>query len=125
MKRNRSATEAMQFVEKKSYVTNDGRWVLYGLDWKRQVKSLRERCGGRCEYEINIASPFFDPEAPERARCSRKAAHPHHRIKRSKGRDDRMVNLIALCVVHHREQHPEKQPMWTRRGAVRDEGVSA
>lgn len=120
-KADKQLTQQRQFVERKSYITKDGREVLYGLDWKRRVKQLEARCGGRCEYMI---PDLAEGGVPEGFRCAREAAHPHHRVKRSKGRDDRLENLVALCKKHHRQQHPEKEPMWTRRGAVRDEGVS-
>lgn len=102
MKADKQLTEQRQFVERKSYVASDGREVLYKLDWKRRVKQLEARCGGRCEH-------IFKTSEGEEMRCSRPAAHPHHLVKRSKGRDDRISNLAALCVFHHRAMHPEKQ----------------
>lgn len=99
MKADKQATEARKFVESKSHVTKDGREVLYKLDWQRRVKELRERCGGRCEYLIYITSdaegePIFE-------RCAREAADPHHIKLRSRSRDDRMTNLLAVCRFHH------------------------
>jgi 5-methylcytosine-specific restriction endonuclease McrA len=44
--------------------------------------------------------------------------HCHHIIKRSDGRDDRLANLIGLCSVCHRLEHPEKQTRWTKRSAA-------
>ena len=108
MKADRQLTEQRQFVERKSYVAADGREVLYKLDWKRRVKQLQDRCGGRCEH-------IFKTAAGEEMRCSRAAAHAHHVVKRSKGRDDRISNLVALCIFHHVEMHPEKQIQGVKR----------
>ena len=94
MKADRQLTEQRQFVERKSYVAKDGREILVGLDWQRRVKQLRERCGGRCEYVFHTAEG-------EDMRCAREAADPHHIKLRSRGRDDRLSNLLAVCRHHH------------------------
>jgi hypothetical protein len=91
MKRDIDATAERKFVERKSHVTKDGREVLYKIDWQRRVQELRQRCGGRCEYMIPLAN----------IRCSREAADPHHIKLRSRGRDDRLSNLLAVCRYHH------------------------
>jgi hypothetical protein len=97
-KADRAATEARKFVERKSHVTKEGREVLYKLDWKRRVIELRERCGGRCEYVIH---GIGEVTADGGLRCSREAADPHHIKLRSRGRDDRLSNLLAVCRHHH------------------------
>jgi len=85
------------YIERKSYVRNDGSEVLYGLDWRRRKVQLWERCGGKCEYIITHGyRPLLD------VRCQRTAEDPHHKVPRSKRRDDRISNLIALCRYHHR-----------------------
>lgn len=94
MKADRQLTEQRQFVERRSYITKDGREVLVGLDWQRRLQQLRNRCAGRCEY-------VFKTEAGEEMRCARPAQDPHHVVLRSKGRDDRMANLQAVCRHHH------------------------
>ena len=99
MKADRQMTEARQFVEPKSHVTKDGRWVLHGLDWKRQVNALRVRCGGRCEYRIPGSEIA---EGGELMRCCREAADPHHKTLRSRKRDDRLEALLAVCRHHHK-----------------------
>lgn len=99
-KADRQATEARNFVERKSYVAADGREVLYGLDWKRRVKELRERCGGRCEF-VNGHVEDGNEEVIGIFRCVREAADPHHIKLRSRGRDDRLSNLLAVCRHHH------------------------
>lgn len=98
-KSDQQATEAMRFVEKKSHVTKDGRHVLYKLDWQRRVKELRERCGGQCEYMIPLDN--LTVGGVPAVRCSREAADPHHIKLRSRGRDDRLTNLMAVCRHHH------------------------
>lgn len=98
VKRDVAATEAMQFVEKKSHVCKDGRHILFGLDWKRRVKQLRDRCGGQCEYEM---TEYRGSERIMTIRCQREAADPHHIKLRSRGRDDRLTNLMGICRHHH------------------------
>jgi hypothetical protein len=104
VKRDVQATEAKHFVDPRSYVSKDGREVLYKEDWLARVVELDKRCGGRCE-DLNTF----------RMRCPAKAAHPHHIIKRSKGRDDRLKNLLALCNFHHSQRHPEFYTRWSKR----------
>ena len=96
MKADLQLTAQRQFVERKSYVCKDGREVLHGVDWQRRVKQLRERCGGRCEYMIE-----HPEDAMPSIRCAREAADPHHIKLRSRGRDDRLLNLMAVCRHHH------------------------
>lgn len=93
-KADRQLTEQRQFVERRSYVCRDGREVLTGLDWQRRLQQLRNRCQGRCEY-------IFKTADGEEMRCARPAQDPHHIKLRSKGRDDRMENLLAVCRHHH------------------------
>lgn len=112
MKRDVQATANRRFKDPRSYVTPAGDEVLYEEDWNERKFELLQRSRGQCENIINGR------------RCTRDCADPHHVTKRSVRRDDRMSNLKALCPGCHRKQHPEKEPMWTRRGAVRDEGVS-
>lgn len=103
-KRDVQATEAKHFFSPKSYVAKDGREVLFHLDWKQRVGELRQRCGGRCEYEI--------PYGGISTRCLREAADPDHIIPRSKGRDDRLSNLQGLCRLHHELKHKARNPRW-------------
>lgn len=65
----------------------DGREKLEGYDWVKRVKELRKRSGGRCEGIIPYSS----------LRCWHKATEPHHKVKRSVLRDDRLENLEHLC----------------------------
>jgi hypothetical protein len=108
-KADKQATDARKFVEPKSHVTKDGREVLHKLDWQRRVKELRERCGGRCEYRL-LGTALM--EGGEDMRCCNAAADPHHIKLRSRSRDDRMTNLLAVCRHHHRildaEQRKER-----------------
>jgi len=105
---DRQATVAMRFEHPKSLVMKDGREILHGADWRRRKAELLERCGGYCE-----AVSFWAGEEP--IRCSREADDPDHVVKRSKGRDDRLDALMALCRHHHQLKHPEFRPRWTRR----------
>jgi len=79
------------YSDPKSFVRDDGSEVLYGNDWKKRVDvELFLRCGGRCEHQQYWTG-----------RCTSDADDPHHIIPRSKGRDDRLENLQALCRYHH------------------------
>ena len=106
-KRDVQATEAANFFSPKSYVDKQGGEVLFGLDWKERKGQLWARCGGRCEQ---ITSDGM--------RCRSEAHDPDHIIPRSKGRNDALSNLQALCRLHHDLKHPEKQPQWSKREAV-------
>lgn len=100
MKADKQATETRKFVESKSHVTKDGREVLYKLDWQRRVKELRERCGGQCENVLGVKVDYsngYGVITDQEVRCTREAADPHHIHLRSRGRDDRMSNLLAVC----------------------------
>lgn len=105
MKRDRQATIDKQFLDPRSYVTPDGREVLYGEDWDARVEDLRLRSGGKCEW-IGLEGKFH---------CLSPAQDPDHIVKRSKKRDDRLSNLQALCRYHHDLKHPEFRPKWTPR----------
>lgn len=94
MKSDRQATEAAQFLDPRSYVTKDQREVLYGRDWKARKRELLERCKGRCEADCRWRDHNVQ-------RCRSEAADPHHKIRRSVSRDDRLSNLLALCRFHH------------------------
>ena len=78
------------YVEAKSVVKMDGSERLVGRDWKRRKQELAARSGGRCEW-VNS-----DGE-----RCRSAARDPHHIIERSRHRDDRAENLLAVCGLHH------------------------
>lgn len=103
--KDKEATEARRFEHAKSKVMKDGREILCGQDWKDRVEELRQRSGGRCEQQIKgvIAT-----------RCRSEAADPHHIVRRSKLRDDRLSNLQALCRLHH-DLLDERKPHWTER----------
>jgi hypothetical protein len=111
VKSDKILTELANFSDPRSYVRRDGSEVLYEADWKARVKELSGRAEERCEHIFLVDGCEY--------RCSGEAAHPHHRVKRSRFRDDRISNLIALCVPCHRREHPEKQPQWTHRGVAR------
>jgi 5-methylcytosine-specific restriction endonuclease McrA len=95
IRRDAKATAEAHFSDPKSYITPDGREILFKADWHRRLEELQERSKGKCEE------------------CSRPAAHAHHVLKRSIERDDRLLNLQALCHTCHAKKHPEKQVRWT------------
>ena len=113
MKRDRIATEARHFLSPKSYVTKDGREILYADDWKVRKQELWIRAGGRCENEWTFGCDIGAPMT----RCRNEAADPHHVIPRSKGRNDVLENLVALCRACH-DQLDRRKPRWTKRESV-------
>lgn len=99
------------YTDPRSYVRRDGSEVLKGEDWQRRVAELAERSGGRCEEEIVRAD---NPRMP--LWCINVARDPHHKIKRSLYRDDRLTNLAHLCGWHHDEKDGRK-PRFSARGS--------
>lgn len=83
------------YSDPKTRVYFDGRERLAGIDWVRRKKELWERCGGRCERWVGKWG------GENHDRCRSEAHDPHHIEKRSKKRDDRLSNLMALCRMHH------------------------
>ena len=94
IQRDRQATEERHFKDWRSRVLKDGREILAGDDWKARKSELWERCGGQCEAWREIIG------IPE-VRCTAEAEDPHHLVKRSIKRDDRLNALQALCRFHH------------------------
>jgi hypothetical protein len=107
LKRDRQATEARHFLDKKSYVAPDGREVLYGLDWKMRKQELLKRSLGRCE-RFSILGKSHD------AWCRAEGGEPHHIKKRWPLRDDRLENLANLSHWCHLAED-ERKPRWTKR----------
>ena len=100
--KDRVRTMEQQYLDKRSYMTMDGREILYGEDWRARKAELRFRAGGICEYFMC---------------CSAEGTEPHHLIRRSKGRDDRLKNLVLLCHYHHaliEKEGPNRRPRWTK-----------
>jgi hypothetical protein len=89
-----------------SYVRRDGSEVLKGNDWKQRVWQLKTRSGGNCE-RFSILGKGHVSE------CSMTGIHPHHIIKRSTRRDDRLSNLAWLSGVCHAAEDP-RQPQWSK-----------
>lgn len=97
------------YTDLSTYVRRDGSEVLKGADWRQRVEELRERSGGRCEHEEAT------PDNPRvMHRCSMAARDPHHKIRRSLRRDDRLENLLHVCRPHH-DDADDRNPKWTKR----------
>lgn len=108
---DREAKIRLGYKDPGSFVRLDGSEVLFGEDWTRRKMELWERSGGRCEYE----EPWkvWPWGAPPFEKCMREADDPHHVKLRSKQRDDRLSNLMALCRFHHRKT--DKRQVWLGR----------
>ena len=114
LKRDPEATRAAHFENHLSYIAPDGREVLYGVDWIARKYQVWCRGGGKCEQRLEsvvLAKESRWVNVDER--CRSEMAHVHHKIKRSKQRDDRLSNLEGLCKLHHELKHPEKMPRWS------------
>ncbi len=119
-------TMARLFKHPKSRVMLDGREILYGLDYKARVREVLERDGYKCQWPTgpacNLLRPWEVPLSEHAPKCGGSANnHPHHIVKRSKLRDDRAENLMAICDAHHKIAHPEFRPRWTRKPAAEKE----
>jgi 5-methylcytosine-specific restriction endonuclease McrA len=82
--------ERRGYTDAKTRVRFDGSEVLKGRDWKKRKAELAIRSGGRCEWMV-----------AKEVRCRSQAIDPHHIVPRSKGRDDRISNLLFICRLHH------------------------
>ena len=111
MKADREATRERHFADRRSYVAKDRREVLYGKDWAERKKELWTRCKGRCEALSDIIDG--SGEVVFTMGCPEQADDPHHVIPRSKGRDDRLSNLQALCRYHH-DLLDKRKVRWTK-----------
>jgi hypothetical protein len=104
MKADRQATEAMHFINPKSYVAKDGRHVLLGKeDWDIRKLELWKRANGRCEHTYMAGRV--------KTRCSAVGCIPAHVKPRYPLRDDRLENLKLYCMTHDAQN--EKQA-WRR-----------
>lgn len=111
-----------QFLDPRSYVAPDGREVLYGEDWKARIEDLRLRSAGKCEWVVDAG---MEQEVIMVYTCGKEAQDPHHIKPRSKGRDDRMSNLQALCRYHH-DLLDKRKPRWSKSDRQREaQGVKA
>ena len=106
--RDPDAKRRRGYTDRKTYVRVDGSEVLFRKDWKRRVAELAERSGGRCEeiMQVNHA------DGGGFERCHSAAVDPHHKVKRSKRRDDRIENLEHLCRYHH-DRKDNRKVRWS------------
>ena len=100
------------YTDPKSRVYFDGRERLYGKDWTKRKKEVWERGAGKCE---RIVSPR---ECYPVVRCRSEMHDPHHIVKRSRLRDDRINNLIGLCRLHH-DLLDERRVRWGQASQLR------
>lgn len=102
------------YTDPKSYVRNDGSERLAGQDWLERKVELFLRCNGRCEWmPVDAAGSEVGV-----FRCAAEATDAHHIVPRSKGRNDQINNLLALCRYHH-DLLDKRKPRWsTQKEAV-------
>ena len=84
----------------------EGREICRGYQWEKRKRELRERANGMCEgwtVEASHASHYIG-----------NFGDAHHKIPRSKGRDDRLSNLAYICRDLHMAIDPRKV-QWSKR----------
>ena len=91
----------------KSRVYLDGREVLGALDWKKRKLELHHRSQGQCE-RLAVLKREHAPG------CSRLGEEPHHIVRRSKLRDDRLSNLCNLSHACHRAEDG-RETKWSKK----------
>jgi hypothetical protein len=92
------------YTDPSTYVRKDGSEKLVGADWIKRKSELAMRSLGQCEWwDFKCSENQVGP-----MRCSSAATEPHHIIKRSVRRDDRLSNLQGLCHFHHVLLDPRK-----------------
>ena len=101
--RDEALKAARGYVEPGSFVRRDGSEKLVGRDWRKRVGELEERSGGVCEYRAPSVWVALGVH-----RCAAAASDPHHVVRRSVRRDDRLSNLQHLCRPHHDALDPRK-----------------
>jgi HNH endonuclease len=99
-----TASEARNFLDKRSAITPDGKELLYGEDMGKRRREVFVRDCGECEYCGNY-SAYDDGEV-------------HHLISRGKGGTDDIDNLVWICKGCHRTRHV--RPMFGKAEAARD-----
>lgn len=110
------AKKRLGYKDKRSKVRFSGEEILFGEDWKRRKKELWDRCRGQCE-QMFPAPADNNPLSTRYTRCKNEAHDPHHIAPRSKGRNDAIWNLLALCRTCHRQIDKRKVRFGEGRGA--------
>lgn len=102
--------KAGTIVNEDSRIYLDGREKLEGEDYKARAREVLARDGGKCQWPCVRFGEIDVVDETQEQICGAPAnEHPHHIKKRSKGRDDRAENLMAICDAHHKAAHPEHQ----------------
>lgn len=83
------------YTNPRSYVRRDGSERLYAEDWDKRKIELYDRSDGACEMRSVLKREHAE-------HCSGDMHHPHHVIKRSVRRDDRLSNLAGLSWACHK-----------------------
>ena len=77
--------------------TNAGSYLNkteYPDNWRKLSKQTKKRDGWKCQKCYNKGGKYGNAEL-----------HAHHIVPKSKGGDDKLSNLITLCVECHEDQH--------------------
>ena len=90
---DRDATEAANFVDKRSYITHEGHQFLFGADLRERRQEVYDRDKGICQGRDCGK------------RVSWNVAHMHHRQGGLVGRCSCAHNLEILCPDCHRREH--------------------
>jgi hypothetical protein len=94
------------YSDPSSFVRHDGSEVLKGEDWCKRKEELKQRSLGICEMYRILHKPHVGG-------CEVAATEPHHVIRRSIRRDDRLERLAHLSHACHDSLDPRKV-RWTK-----------
>ena len=100
--RDEAEKQRRGYTNPRSFVRLDGSEVLHGIDWIERVCAVQERANNQCEATNHAEL------------CGRLGSDAHHVIPRSRGRDDRMSNLLWLSRFCHIAEDPRKVK-WSRK----------
>jgi hypothetical protein len=90
-------------VKSRLRILPDGREICSGYQWEKRKKELRERAGGMCESYLlpecqdSTVDGRWQQGLEHKSHFIGDNGDPHHIVKRSKARDDRLCNLAWIC----------------------------
>lgn len=84
----RNAAYLDGYVDGRSRITNDGREILFGVDWRQRVETMALRDDGMCR-----GGEFVEGHPKHHIGVG----DPHHIKARWPKRDDRLKNLANVC----------------------------
>jgi len=102
----KAETKHRRFMDRRSFVGQDGHEYLRGLDVSKRRDEVFERDRGICQQCVREGFEPID------SYCSWTLGQMHHRQGGLVGRCDCLHNLEWICWAHHRDKHV--RPKWTK-----------